>query len=249
MNFHVEDVYIKDNYFYKYSNYSKELQILDNIYHAADELPITYSRNNLFNRKCLKIKDFTYVFSNSVYRYIISKNYILIVSSNYYIENEYEFFIRAKNKNKDKNVLLYANGYGNFENIKNEEFNSYRYNFIKGLIKVLLYSSDYKILLKEDSIQKYDTFGLIKPMDIKSEIMLLLRKAIQINKNKEDIRTLADLFNIELNTDDYIDNDTYILTSDIIKDITKKDLFSAFIKTKLLRAVRKANKDGKKHIF
>ncbi len=229
MNFHVEDVYIKDNYFYKYSNYSKELQILDNIYHAADELPITYSRNNLFNRKCLKIKDFTYVFSNSVYRYIISKNYILIVSSNYYIENEYEFFIRAKNKNKDKNVLLYANGYGNFENIKNEEFNSYRYNFIKGLIKVLLYSSDYKILLKEDSIQKYDTFGLIKPMDIKSEIMLLLR--------------------IELKTDGYIDNDTYILTSDIIKDITKKDLFSAFIKTKLLRAVRKANKDGKKHIF
>lgn len=229
MNFHVEDVYIKDNYFYKYSNYSKELQILDNIYHAADELPITYSRNNLFNRKCLKIKDFTYVFSNSVYRYIISKNYILIVSSNYYIENEYEFFIRAKNKNKDKNVLLYANGYGNFENIKNEEFNSYRYNFIKGLIKVLLYSSDYKILLKEDSIQKYDTFGLIKPMDIKSKIMLLLR--------------------IELETDGYIDNDTYILTSDIIKDITKKDLFSAFIKTKLLRAVRKANKDGKKHIF
>ena len=229
MNFHVEDVYIKDNYFYKYSNYSKELQILDNIYHAADELPITYSRNNLFNRKCLKIKDFTYVFSNSVYRYIISKNYILIVSSNYYIKNEYEFFIRAKNKNKDKNVLLYANGYGNFENIKNEEFNSYRYNFIKGLIKVLLYSSDYKILLKEDSIQKYDTFGLIKPMDIKSEIMLLLR--------------------IELKTDGYIDNDTYILTSDIIKDITKKDLFSAFIKTKLLRAVRKANKDGKKHIF
>ncbi len=229
MNFHVEDVYIKDNYFYKYSNYSKELQILDNIYHAADELPITYSRNNLFNRKCLKIKDFTYVFSNSVYRYIISKNYILIVSSNYYIENEYEFFIRAKNKNKDKNVLLYANGYGNFENIKNEEFNSYRYNFIKGLIKVLLYSSDYKILLKEDSIQKYDTFGLIKPMDIKSEIMLLLR--------------------IELKTDGYIDNDTYILTSDIIKDITKKDLFSAFIKTKLLRAVRKARKDGKKHIF
>lgn len=229
MNFHVEDVYIKDNYFYKYSNYSKELQILDNIYHAADELPITYSRNNLFNRKCLKIKDFTYVFSNSVYRYIISKNYILIVSSNYYIENEYEFFIRAKNKNKDKNVLLYANGYGNFENIKNEEFNSYRYNFIKGLIKVLLYSSDYKILLKEDSIQEYDTFGLIKPMDIKSKIMLLLR--------------------IELKTDGYIDNDTYILTSDIIKDITKKDLFSAFIKTKLLRAVRKANKDGKKHIF
>lgn len=229
MNFHVEDVYIKDNYFYKYSNYSKELQILDNIYHAADELPITYSRNNLFNRKCLKIKDFTYVFSNSVYRYIISKNYILIVSSNYYIENEYEFFIRAKNKNKDKNVLLYANGYGNFENIKNEEFNSYRYNFIKGLIKVLLYSSDYKILLKKDSIQEYDTFGLIKPMDIKSEIMLLLR--------------------IELKTDGYIDNDTYILTSDIIKDITKKDLFSAFIKTKLLRAVRKANKDGKKHIF
>lgn len=229
MNFHVEDVYIKDNCFYKYSNYSKELQILDNIYHAADELPITYSRNNLFNRKCLKIKDFTYVFSNSVYRYIISKNYILIVSSNYYIENEYEFFIRAKNKNKDKNVLLYANGYGNFENIKNEEFNSYRYNFIKGLIKVLLYSSDYKILLKEDSIQKYDTFGLIKPMDIKSEIMLLLR--------------------IELKTDGYIDNDTYILTSDIIKDITKKDLFSAFIKTKLLRAVRNANKDGKKHIF
>lgn len=229
MNFHVEDVYIKDNYFYKYSNYSKELQILDNIYHAADELPITYSRNNLFNRKCLKIKDFTYVFSNSVYRYIISKNYILIISSNYYIENEYEFFIRAKNKNKDKNVLLYANGYGNFENIKNEEFNSYRYNFIKGLIKVLLYSSDYKILLKEDSIQKYDTFDLIKPMDIKSEIMLLLR--------------------IELKTDGYIDNDTYILTSDIIKDITKKDLFSAFIKTKLLRAVRKANKDGKKHIF
>lgn len=229
MNFHVEDVYIKDNYFYKYSNYSKELQILDNIYHAADELPITYSRNNLFNRKCLKIKDFTYVFSNSVYRYIISKNYILIVSSNYYIKNEYEFFIRAKNKNKDKNVLLYANGYGNFENIKNEEFNSYRYNFIKGLIKVLLYSSDYKILLKEDSIQKYDTFGLIKPMDIKSEIMLLLR--------------------IELKTDGYIDNDTYILTSDIIKDITKKDLFSAFIKTKLLRAVQKARKDGKKHIF
>lgn len=229
MNFHVEDVYIKDNYFYEYSNYSKELQILDNIYHAADELPITYSRNNLFNRKCLKIKDFTYVFSNSVYRYIISKNYILIVSSNYYIENEYEFFIRAKNKNKDKNVLLYANGYGNFENIKNEEFNSYRYNFIKGLIKVLLYSSDYKILLKEDSIQEYDTFGLIKPMDIKSKIMLLLR--------------------IELKTDGYIDNDTYILTSDIIKDITKKDLFSAFIKTKLLRAVRKANKDGKKHIF
>lgn len=229
MNFHVEDVYIKDNYFYKYSNYSKELQILDNIYHAANELPITYSRNNLFNRKCLKIKDFTYVFSNSVYRYIISKNYILIVSSNYYIKNEYEFFIRAKNKNKDKNVLLYANGYGNFENIKNEEFNSYRYNFIKGLIKVLLYSSDYKILLKEDSIQKYDTFGLIKPMDIKSEIMFLLR--------------------IELKTYGYIDNDTYILTSDIIKDITKKDLFSAFIKTKLLRAVRKANKDGKKHIF
>lgn len=229
MNFHVEDVYIKDNYFYEYSNYSKELQILDNIYHAADELPITYSRNNLFNRKCLKIKDFTYVFSNSVYRYIISKNYILIVSSNYYIENEYEFFIRAKNKNKDKNVLLYANGYGNFENIKNEEFNSYRYNFIEGLIKVLLYSSDYKILLKEDSIQEYDTFGLIKPMDIKSKIMLLLR--------------------IELKTDGYIDNDTYILTSDIIKDITKKDLFSAFIKTKLLRAVRKANKDGKKHIF
>jgi len=72
-------------------------------------------------------------------------------------------------------------------------------------------------------------------MDIKSEIMLLLR--------------------IELKTDGYIDkvnpitNDTYILTSDIIKDITKKDLFSAFIKTKLLRAVRKANKDGKKHIF
>lgn len=229
MNFHVEDVYIKDNYFYKYSNYSKELQILDNIYHAADELPITYSRNNLFNRKCLKIKDFTYVFSNSVYRYIISKNYILIVSSNYYIENEYEFFIMAKNKNKDKNVLLYANGYGNFENIKNEEFNSYRYNFIKGLIKVLLYSSDYKILLKKDSIQKYDTFGLIKPMDIKSEIMFLLR--------------------IELKTDGYIDNDTYILTSDIIKDITKKDLFSAFMKTKLLRAVRKANRDGKKHIF
>ena len=228
MNFHVEDVYIKDNCFYKYSNYSKEL-ILDNIYHAADELPITYSRNNLFNRKCLKIKDFTYVFSNSVYRYIISKNYILIVSSNYYIKNEYEFFIMAKNKNKDKNVLLYANGYGNFENIKNEKFDSYRYDFIKGLIKVLLYSSDYKILLKKDSIQKYDTFGLIKPMDIKSEIMLLLR--------------------IELKTDGYIDNDTYILTSDIIKDITKKDLFSAFIKTKLLRAVRKANKDGKKHIF
>ena len=228
MNFHVEDVYIKDNCFYKYSNYSKEL-ILDNIYHAADEFPTTYSKNNSFNRKCLRMKDFTYVFSNSVYRYIISKNYILIVSSNYYIENEYEFFIRAKNKNKDKNVLLYANGYGNFENIKNEEFNSYRYNFIKGLIKVLLYSSDYKILLKEDSIQKYDTFGLIKPMDIKSEIMLLLR--------------------IELKTDGYIDNDTYILTSDIIKDITKKDLFSAFIKTKLLRAVRKANKDGKKHIF
>jgi hypothetical protein len=228
MNFHVEDVYIKDNYFYKYSNYSKEL-ILDNIYHAADEFPTTYSKNNSFNRKCLRMKDFTYVFSNSVYRYIISKNYILIVSSNYYIENEYEFFIRAKNKNKDKNVLLYANGYGNFENIKNEEFNSYRYNFIKGLIKVLLYSSDYKILLKEDSIQKYDTFDLIKPMDIKSEIMLLLR--------------------IELKTDGYIDNDTYILTSDIIKDITKKDLFSAFIKTKLLRAVRKANKDGKKHIF
>ena len=235
MNFHVEDVYIKDNYFYKYSNYSKELQILDNIYHAAfadifpsnDELPITYSRNNLFNRKCLKIKDFTYVFSNSVYRYIISKNYILLVNEDN--TNEYEFFIRAKNKNKDKNVLLYANGYGNFENIKNEEFNSYRYNFIKGLIKVLLYSSDYKILLKEDSIQKYDTFDLIKPMDIKSEIMLLLR--------------------IELKTDGYIDNDTYILTSDIIKDITKKDLFSAFIKTKLLRAVRKANKDGKKHIF
>ncbi|HON96955.1 MAG TPA: hypothetical protein PK222_01720 [Bacteroidales bacterium] len=237
MNFHVEDVYIKDNCFYKYSNYSKELQILDNIYHAAfadifpsnDEFPTIYSKNNSFNRKCLRMKDFTYVFSNSVYRYIISKNYILIVSSNYYIENEYEFFIRAKNKNKDKNVLLYANGYGNFENIKNEEFNSYRYNFIKGLIKVLLYSSDYKILLKEDSIQKYDTFGLIKPMDIKSEIMLLLR--------------------IELKTDGYIDNDTYILTSDIIKDITKKDLFSAFIKTKLLRAVRKANKDGKKHIF
>ncbi len=229
MNFHVEDVYIKDNCFYKYSNYSKELQILDNIYHAADEFPTTYSKNNSFNRKCLRMKDFTYVFSNSVYRYIISKNYILIVSSNYYIENEYEFFIRAKNKNKDKNVLLYANGYGNFENIKNEEFNSYRYNFIKGLIKVLLYSSDYKILLKEDSIQKYDTFGLIKPMDIKSKIMLLLR--------------------IELKTDGYIDNDTYILTSDIIKDITKKDLFSAFIKTKLLRAVRKANKDGKKHIF
>ena len=229
MNFHVEDVYIKDNYFYKYSNYSKELQILDNIYHAADELPITYSRNNLFNRKCLKIKDFTYVFSNSVYRYIISKNYILIVSSNYYIENEYEFFIRAKNKNKDKNVLLYANGYGNFENIKNEKFDLYRYDFIKGLIKVLLYSSDYKILLKEDSVQKYDTFSLIKPIDVKSKIMLSLR--------------------LELKTDDYIDNDTYILTSDIIKDITKKDLFSAFIKTKLLRAVRKANKDGKKHIF
>jgi hypothetical protein len=228
MNFHVEDVYIKDNCFYKYSNYSKEL-ILDNIYHAADEFPTTYSKNNSFNRKCLRMKDFTYVFSNSVYRYIISKNYILIVSSNYYIKNEYEFFIMAKNKNKDKNVLLYANGYGNFENIKNEEFNSYRYNFIKGLIKVLLYSSDYKILLKEDSIQKYDTFDLIKPMDIKSEIMLLLR--------------------IELKTDGYIDNDTYILTSDIIKDITKKDLFSAFIKTKLLRAVRKANKDGKKHIF
>ena len=229
MNFHVEDVYIKDNYFYKYSNYSKELQILDNIYHAADGLPITYSKNNSFNRKCLRMKDFTYVFSNSVYRYIISKNYILIVSSNYYIKNEYEFFIMAKNKNKDKNVLLYANGYGNFENIKNEKFDSYRYDFIKGLIKVLLYSSDYKILLKKDSIQKYDTFGLIKPMDIKSEIMLLLR--------------------IELKTDGYIDNDTYILTSDIIKDITKKDLFSAFIKTKLLRAVRKANKDGKKHIF
>jgi len=237
MNFHVEDVYIKDNCFYKYSNYSKELQILDNIYHAAfadifpsnDEFPTIYSKNNSFNRKCLRMKDFTYVFSNSVYRYIISKNYILIVSSNYYIENEYEFFIRAKNKNKDKNVLLYANGYGNFENIKNEEFDSYRYDFIKGLIKVLLYSSDYKILLKEDSIQKYDTFGLIKPMDIKSEIMLLLR--------------------IELKTDGYIDNDTYILTSDIIKDITKKDLFSAFIKTKLLRAVRKARKDGKKHIF
>ena len=229
MNFHVEDVYIKDNYFYKYSNYSKELQILNNIYHAADELPITYSKNNSFNRKCLRMKDFTYVFSNSVYRYIISKNYILIVSSNYYIKNEYEFFIMAKNKNKDKNVLLYANGYGNFENIKNEKFDSYRYDFIKGLIKVLLYSSDYKILLKEDSVQKYGTFGLIKPMDIKSEIMLLLR--------------------IELKTDGYIDNDTYILTSDIIKDITKKDLFSAFIKTKLLRAVRKANKDGKKHIF
>jgi len=229
MNFHVEDVYIKDNYFYKYSNYSKGLQILDNIYHAADELPITYSRNNLFNRKCLKIKDFTYVFSNSVYRYIISKNYILIVSSNYYIENEYEFFIRAKNKNKDKNVLLYANGYGNFENIKNEKFDSYRYDFIKGLIKVLLYSSDYKILLKEDSVQKYDTFSLIKPIDVKSKIMLSLR--------------------LELKTDDYIDNDTYILTSDIIKDITKKDLFSAFIKTKLLKAIRKARKDGKKHIF
>lgn len=229
MNFHVEDVYIKDNYFYKYSNYSKELQILDNIYHAADELPITYSRNNLFNRKCLKIKDFTYVFSNSVYRYIISKNYILIVSSNYYIKNEYEFFIMAKNKNKDKNVLLYANGYGNFENIKNEKFDSYRYDFIKGLIKVLLYSSDYKILLKEDSVQKYGTFGLIKPMDMKFKIIYLLRR--------------------ELKTDGYIDNDTYILTSDIIKDITKKDLFSAFIKTKLLRAVRKANKDGKKHIF
>jgi len=237
MNFHVEDVYIKDNCFYKYSNYSKELQILDNIYHAAfadifpsnDEFPTIYSKNNSFNRKCLRMKDFTYVFSNSVYRYIISKNYILIVSSNYYIKNEYEFFIMAKNKNKDKNVLLYANGYGNFENIKNEKFDSYRYDFIKGLIKVLLYSSDYKILLKEDSIQKYDTFGLIKPMDIKSEIMLLLR--------------------IELKTDGYIDNDTYILTSDIIKDITKKDLFSAFIKTKLLRAVRKANKDGKKHIF
>ena len=229
MNFHVEDVYIKDNYFYKYSNYSKELQILDNIYHAADELPITYSRNNLFNRKCLKIKDFTYVFSNSVYRYIISKNYILIVSSNYYIENEYEFFIKAKNKNKDKNVLLYANGYGNFENIKNEKFDSYRYDFIKGLIKVLLYSSDYKILLKEDSVQKYDTFSLIKPIDVKSKIMLSLR--------------------LELETDDYIDNDTYILTSDIIKDITKKDLFSAFIKTKLLKAIRKARKDGKKHIF
>lgn len=229
MNFHVEDVYIKDNYFYKYSNYSKELQILDNIYHAADELPITYSRNNLFNRKCLKIKDFTYVFSNSVYRYIISKNYILIVSSNYYIENEYEFFIRAKNKNKDKNVLLYANGYGNFENIKNEKFDLYRYDFIKGLIKVLLYSSDYKILLKEDSVQKYDTFSLIKPIDVKFKIMLSLR--------------------LELKTDDYIDNDTYILTSDIIKDITKKDLFSAFIKTKLLKAIRKARKDGKKHIF
>ena len=229
MNFHVEDVYIKDNYFYKYSNYSKGLQILDNIYHAADELPITYSRNNLFNRKCLKIKDFTYVFSNSVYRYIISKNYILIVSSNYYIENEYEFFIRAKNKNKDKNVLLYANGYGNFENIKNEKFDLYRYDFIKGLIKVLLYSSDYKILLKEDSVQKYDTFSLIKPIDVKSKIMLSLR--------------------LELKTDDYIDNDTYILTSDIIKDITKKDLFSAFIKTKLLKAIRKARKDGKKHIF
>jgi len=41
----------------------------------------------------------------------------------------------------------------------------------------------------------------------------------------------------------------WLITSDIIKDITKKDLFSAFIKTKLLRAVRKANKDGKKHIF
>lgn len=228
MNFHVEDVYIKDNYFYKYSNYSKELQLY-NIYHAADEFPTTYSKNNSFNRKCLRMKDFTYVFSNSVYRYIISKNYILIVSSNYYIKNEYEFFIMAKNKNKDKNVLLYANGYGNFENIKNEKFDSYRYDFIKGLIKVLLYSSDYKILLKEDSVQKYDTFGLIKPMDIKSEIMLLLR--------------------IELKTDGYIDNDTYILTSDIIKDITKKDLFSAFIKTKLLKAVRKANKDGKKHIF
>ena len=228
MNFHVEDVYIKDNYFYKYSNYSKELQLY-NIYHAADEFPTTYSKNNSFNRKCLRMKDFTYVFSNSVYRYIISKNYILIVSSNYYIKNEYEFFIMAKNKNKDKNVLLYANGYGNFENIKNEKFDSYRYDFIKGLIKVLLYSSDYKILLKEDSVQKYDTFGLIKPMDIKSEIMLLLR--------------------IELKTDGYIDNDTYILTSDIIKDITKKDLFSAFIKTKLLKAVRKARKDGKKHIF
>lgn len=228
MNFHVEDVYIKDNCFYKYSNYSKEL-ILDNIYHAADEFPTTYSKNNSFNRKCLRMKDFTYVFSNSVYRYIISKNYILIVSSNYYIKNEYEFFIMAKNKNKDKNVLLYANGYGNFENIKNEKFDSYRYDFIKGLIKVLLYSSDYKILLKEDSVQKYDTFGLIKPMDMKFKIIYLLR--------------------IELKTDGYIDNDTYILTSDIIKDITKKDLFSAFIKTKLLRAVRKANKDGKKHIF
>ena len=63
------------------------------------------------------------------------------------------------------------------------------------MIKVLLYSSDYKILLKEDSIQKYDTFGLIKPMDIKSEIMLLLR--------------------IELKPDGYIDNDTYILTSNV----------------------------------
>lgn len=229
MNFHVEDVYIKDNYFYKYSNYSKELQILDNIYHAADEFPTTYSKNNSFNRKCLRMKDFTYVFSNSVYRYIISKNYILIVSSNYYIENEYEFFIRAKNKNKNKNVLLYANGYGNFENIKNEKFDLYRYDFIKGLIKVLLYSSDYKILLKEDSVQKYDTFSLIKPIDVKSKIMLSLR--------------------LELKTDDYIDNDTYILTSDIIKDITKKDLFSAFIKTKLLKAIRKARKDGKKHIF
>ena len=228
MNFHVEDVYIKDNYFYKYSNYSKELQLY-NIYHAADEFPTTYSKNNSFNRKCLRMKDFTYVFSNSVYRYIISKNYILIVSSNYYIKNEYEFFIMAKNKNKDKNVLLYANGYGNFENIKNEKFDSYRYDFIKGLIKVLLYSSDYKILLKEDSVQKYDTFGLIKPMDMKFKIIYLLRR--------------------ELKTDGYIDNDTYILTSDIIKDITKKDLFSAFIKTKLLRAVRKANKDGKKHIF
>jgi len=228
MNFHVEDVYIKDNYFYKYSNYSKELQLY-NIYHAADEFPTTYSKNNSFNRKCLRMKDFTYVFSNSVYRYIISKNYILIVSSNYYIKNEYEFFIMAKNKNKDKNVLLYANGYGNFENIKNEKFDSYRYDFIKGLIKVLLYSSDYKILLKEDSVQKYDTFGLIKPMDMKFKIIYLLRR--------------------ELKTDGYIDNDTYILTSDIIKDITKKDLFSAFIKTKLLKAVRKANKDGKKHIF
>lgn len=228
MNFHVEDVYIKDNCFYKYSNYSKELQLY-NIYHAADEFPTTYSKNNSFNRKCLRMKDFTYVFSNSVYRYIISKNYILIVSSNYYIKNEYEFFIMAKNKNKDKNVLLYANGYGNFENIKNEKFDSYRYDFIKGLIKVLLYSSDYKILLKEDSVQKYDTFGLIKPMDMKFKIIYLLRR--------------------ELKTDGYIDNDTYILTSDIIKDITKKDLFSAFIKTKLLKAVRKANKDGKKHIF
>ena len=156
MNFHVEDVYIKDNCFYKYSNYSKEL-ILDNIYHAADELPITYSKNNSFNRKCLRMKDFTYVFSNSVYRYIISKNYILIVSSKtaYYIKNEYEFFIMAKNKNKDKNVLLYANGYGNFENIKNEKFPYFIIAISCSLICVFIFGARTRFISKSFRVLEY----------------------------------------------------------------------------------------------